>query len=82
MATEFVTDPSIKLFGACAVVDVRVARHKCAVREMFEVCERNSSEIHLASLISPFDDWNYRCCYLFLFRSKYIRSFKISEILI
>jgi hypothetical protein len=64
MATELVTDPSTKLFGTCAVVDVRVARHKCAVREMFEVCERNSSRNTFGVSDIPFDDWNYRCCLL------------------
>jgi len=36
MATELVTDPSSKLFRACAIVDI-------AICQMVEVCERDSS---------------------------------------
>jgi hypothetical protein len=53
MATELVTHPSSKLFRACAVVDIRVSRYKCAIHQMVEVCERDSSATHLASPISP-----------------------------
>jgi hypothetical protein len=31
MATELVTDLSVELFGTCAVIDVWIARYKCAV---------------------------------------------------
>jgi hypothetical protein len=32
MATKLVTDSSIELFRACAIVEVGVARYKCTVR--------------------------------------------------
>lgn len=43
MATELVTHPPVKLIGTRAVVDVRITRYKCAIRQMVEVCERDSS---------------------------------------
>ena len=56
MVFKSVADLSVELFRTCAVVEVGVSRYECAICQIIEVCERNTSRIAFSVPDFPFNN--------------------------